>query len=554
MTAFAALAQLGEELSATRSRLQVAGLIAAFLRSLDPPEIAPGARLIIGRVFAESDARVLNLSGSAVSRVVAQLLGERAAAAWQAGDGALDFGEAVQRVLAAAGHTALGEPLGLLDVYHTLEEIASALGPGSREAKEALLLGLLRRASPVEAKYIVKTLVREMRHGASEGMLLEGIARAAGAPAALVRKANQSAGDVGLVAELALAGGSAALAQGLPASIGRPLKPMLAQTAASVGEAFQMLGGALALEYKLDGARVQIHKQGPSVKLFSRHLSDLTPSLPDVAALAARSIRAEQAILEGEVIAVGAGGRPLPFQRLLQRLGRLRDIDAAMAEAPTRLYLFDALQVDGQLLLDAPYEERWAALEQVRGEIESAPRIIPRSVAEGEAFLAAARAAGHEGVMAKSLASAYTPGVRGATWLKIKPALTLDLVVVAADWGYGRRHGWLSNYHLAARDEDSGAFLVVGKTFKGLTDAEFRAITERLLGLEERRTRGTVYVRPAIVAEVAFNNIQKSPQYTSGMALRFARIVRWRDDKSPVEADSVQTMRKLYQTMEGDNP
>jgi DNA ligase 1 len=541
MTSFAAMAALNEELAATRSRIKLAELIAAFLRSLAADEVAPATRLIIGRIFPEGDARTLNLSSNAVVRVLQRIV----PLDWSATSDSVDFGGAAQVLLQRAAHQAAGEALSLLDVYHAFEEIAAASGARSRERKDTLLEALLRRSSAVEAKYIIKAVVGEMRHGVSEGIVLDGIARAAAVPADLVRRANQSAGDLGLVAGLALSKGAPGLDQ-MPLRPGHPLKPMLAQTASDVAEAFATLGGKLGLECKLDGARLQIHKNGDEIHLFSRQLADLTDSLPDVVALLREQITLQSAILEGEVIAIAADGRPLPFQRLMQRLGRVRDIDAVVNDVPTRLYLFDVLYLNGESWLDRPYAARWQALQDVHGDIALAPRITPLDVKEGEAFLKQARADGHEGVMAKALASPYQPGKRGQGWLKIKPVLTLDLVVVAAEWGYGRRHGWLSNYHLAARDAESGELLVVGKTFKGPTDAAFIAMTERLLALKTRETRGTVHVRPEIVAEVAFNNIQTSPQYKSGMALRFARIVRWRDDKPAAEADTIQTLRQLH--------
>ena len=276
----------GREAERTRSRLALSTLIAGFLTALAPEEVAPGARLIIGRVFPEGDARVLNLSGSAVVRVLEQVTG-RTEGLWQAGDNAVDFGQAVQAALTQAGHTPQGEPLGLLEVYHTFEDIAGAAGPGSRERKDNLLAALLRRASPLEAKCLVKTVVGEMRHGASEGMVLDGIARAANLPPALVRRANQSAGDLGLVAALALSAGAEGL-EHLPPRPGQPLKPMLAQPVAGVADAFRILGNGLALEYKLDGARLQIHKDGDVIRLFSRNLADMSDSLPDVVEPGAR--------------------------------------------------------------------------------------------------------------------------------------------------------------------------------------------------------------------------------------------------------------------------
>jgi DNA ligase-1 len=323
---------------------------------------------------------------------------------------------------------------------------------------------------------------------------------------------------------------------------------MLAQTATDVAQAFSILGAGLALEYKLDGARVQIHKDGAEVRLFSRQLSDMSDALPEVVQHVRQNVTAQSAILEGEVIAISPQGRPLPFQRLMQRLGRVRDIEVAMRDVPTKVFLFDALYLDGQSLLDFPNHERWRILTGVCGGISLVSRTLPDSVEAGDVFLAQARADGHEGVMAKALASRYLPGVRGQGWLKIKPVVTLDLAIVAAEWGYGRRHGWLSNYHLAARDEESGEYLVVGKTFKGPTDDEFKAMTERLLALKTGESRGTVNVQPYLVAEVAFNNIQTSPQYKSAMALRFARIIRFRDDKVAAEADTIQTIRRLHES------
>ncbi len=292
-------------------------------------------------------------------------------------------------------------------------------------------------------------------------------------------------------------------------------------------------------------ARVQIHKQGQAVRIFSRSLADLTGSLPEIVDQVRKEIKADTAIVEGEVIALTQGGRPRPFQELMRRVGRERDINTMQREIPVRLYLFDCLYRNGDLLIDVPNAARWRALTEICGDIARVERAIPQTVSEGEAFLQRARDAGHEGVMAKALASPYVPGERGKHWLKIKPVITLDLAIVAADWGYGRRTGWLSNVHLAARDVDSNDLLEVGKTFKGFTDAEFKALTERLLTLKVRETRGTVWVTPQVIAEVAFNTVQSSPQYKSGVALRFARVLRLRDDKTVDEVDTVQTLRGL---------
>jgi DNA ligase-1 len=546
-TLFAELASLGEQLERTTSRLELAGLLAEFLQKLDPTEIPPALRLTIGQVFPEWDGRALNLSWKAAMKVVGGLASPTAADRQAIFADAEDTGEAVRLLLERArSEPPQPPPLTILDVYRAFEEIAAASGRGSRQRKEELLRGLLLRASSVEAKYIVKDVIAEMRHGVGEGIMLEAIAQAAGVPPRLVRRANMLWGDLGEVALVALTEGEAALKQAT-VRLFRPLKPMLAQIAEDLAEAFERYQGRVALEYKLDGARVQIHKRGDEVKIYSRQLSDVTASLPDVVEKIRQGLKAHEAIVEGEAVAVDAQGRPLPFQHLMRRFRRVHDVAAMMREIPLQLHLFDLLYVDGHSLIDAPCEKRWQALEEIVGTLSLVPRLIPRTVEEGQGFAEQAYRAGHEGVMAKDLASRYTPGMRGKAWLKLKHVLTLDLVIVAADWGYGRRHGWLSNYHLAARDEATGEYLEVGKTFKGPTDEEFQEMTQRLLALERSRRGGTVFVELRVVVEVLFNELQESSQYKSGLALRFARIARVREDKSPVEADTIQTLRQLYE-------
>jgi len=584
MSEFSTLAHLGDALAATKKKLEHRALIGAYLKTLPPEEIAIAARLLIGRVFPESDPRTLNLSGSAIDRVLEQLVG--VPLDWDAIGGAVDFGDAVEKWLTLRGHLRpQGDPLQLLEVYHTYEAIAEDTGSGSRERKDERLRELLARATPRQAKYIVKHLVREMRVGVSEGTLLDALADTAGLPSTVIRRANQVSGDVGEVGRVALTEGTRGLAR-LTMHVGMPLKPMLAQSADDVPNAFAKMGveeratsfdsvslrsgwvaPTLALEHKLDGARVQIHKRGDAVQLFSRQLSDITASLPEIADAARREIRASEAILEGEVIALTPEGKPRPFQDVMRRVGRksspiaarqsqmqlaggddLRSehkIEETQRDIPVKLYLFDILLADGETFLDTPNAARWEKLQTVRGNLECVERIVPRDVAEGEHFLRRAREAGHEGLMAKNLASPYVPGERGKHWLKIKPVVTLDLVIVAADWGYGRRTGWLSNVHLAARDAETGKLLEVGKTFKGLTDAEFKSLTGKLLAEKISEKRGTVWVKPSVVVEVAFNNVQRSPRYPGGVALRLARIVNFRPDKSVEEIETVQRLREL---------
>ncbi|HYB91616.1 MAG TPA: ATP-dependent DNA ligase [Candidatus Binataceae bacterium] len=544
MASFLDFAALCEQLGQTQSRTQLAALVGEFLAALDVDEAEVAARFIAGRAVEQGDEKRLQVSGRAIWKIAVEMTG----AADQSEEiftAAEDFGEAVEMMLRLRP----SEPpptLTIADVNRAFAEIAAIEGRHARARKLDALRALLERASALEAKYIAKILIREMRHGVSEGMMLEAIARMANRPAAEVRRIHMLEPDLGRVVRALRAGAEAAPGPGGEARLSgaraaRPLKPMLAQPAADVADAFAILGPHLALEHKLDGARVQIHHLGGGeVKIFSRRMNEITASLPEVVEQMQR-LGERRAIFDGEVIAVDSAHRPLAFQELMRRFRRVREIDRLRREQPIRLFVFDLLALDGALMIDRPYIERTRALGEVAAGagIELVGRIVEPGLAEAERFYRDAVAAGYEGVVAKSLTSAYTPGVRGRGWLKIKHAHTLDLVIVAADWGYGRRHGWLSNYHLAARDERTGGFAEIGKTFKGLTDEGFREMTERLLALKTREAHGTVTVRPEVVVEVAYNDIQRSPQYESGMALRFARIVRVRDDKAADEADTL---------------
>jgi DNA ligase-1 len=538
---------LGEKFERTKKRNELSSLLSGFLTELQPAELAPASRIIIGRVFPEWDGRALNVSWKALMAIVDDMVDLPPATRGEASAGAVDGGEFVQHLLDQGRRTPTQPPpLTILGVYASFEEIAATAGRGSRAKKNALLQDLLERATAAEAKFLAKVVFQEMRHGVSEGILLDGIAKAAGLKTSIVRRANQMWGDVGQVALVAMTAGEEGLKNAAPVLF-RPIKPMLAQTAEEVEEAFVRYGDRFALEYKLDGARVQIHAKGEEVRIYSRRLSDVTNSLPDVVAQVRQGLAAEEAILDGEAIAVDAGGRPLPFQHLMRRFRRRRDVVATVEEIPVQLHLFDAIYLDGNSLVDLPYADRWQALHGAAGSLKLMPRLLSPTPDKAQAFSDVAYQAGHEGVMAKDLSSPYAPGSRGKAWLKFKHVMSLDLVIVAADWGYGRRHGWLSNYHLAALDKATGEFKVVGKTFKGLTDVEFQAMTERLLALERSRQRGTVTIEPRLVVEVLFNEVQESRQYESGLALRFARIARLREDKGAQEADTLQTMRQLYE-------
>jgi DNA ligase-1 len=544
VASFYEFAEVCQALSQTQSRLQMAELAGELLARLDSAEAAAAVRFLIGRALPVGEESRLNLSGRAVWRVAAELAdaldqGEEVFAA------AVDFGEAVEIVMRSRREQP-APTLTIAEVAQCLATIAEIEGRQSRQRRLAMLRELFARATPLEAKYLAKILIREMRHGMSEGVLMEAIAHATGVPIAEVRRAGMLEGDPGRLLTALREGAPAAP----PADAHRlkPLKPMLAQSAPSVADAFAILGPDLALEHKLDGARVQIHRAGGETRIFSRRLNNITPSLPEIVELCDRQFSARNLILDGEVLAVDAEGEPLAFQELMRRFRRIHEIERLRTEQPIRLFVFDLLALDDRFLIDRPYRERVAALLELAhpGGLELVGRIVPGSVAEGERFYSAALAAGFEGVMAKAMDSRYTPGIRGRRWLKIKGVRTLDLVIVAADWGYGRRHGWLSNYHLAARGTHPGEFIEIGKTFKGPTDAEFRALTQRLLELKTGEHGGTVTVRPELVVEVGYGDIQRSPQYEAGMALRFARILRLRDDKTPSEADHIETVANEF--------
>jgi len=534
---FGRLAELAEQLGQTSGRLERARLIADYLKDLDADDAEIATRLLLGRAFAEAQGRRLSLGGAAVWQALRTAGANPRDLQWA---GAADFGALVAQAMADAPKS--GPPLTLRGVRDAFVELAAISGGGSRSARVAGLAALLRRASPIEAKYLAKIVVGEMRHGVQEGIVVDALARLAGTSSHTVRRAQQALSDIGQLT--AMIKRDPAQLAGVQAQLFRPIKPMLAQSARAVATAWQAFDGQLALEWKLDGARVQIHRRGNEIRIFSRRLQDLTASLPDVVEAVRGADAADVAIFEGEVLAE-RDGRPLPFQELMRRFRRVRDVETAARAIPVRLYVFDLLQLGDHVLLDSPYTDRWMALESARGGLAAVQHLVPDDLAAGEAFYAAALAAGHEGVMAKALDAGYLPGVRGAGWLKIKRSVTFDLVIVAADWGYGRRHGWLSNYHLAARDPATGALEPVGKTFKGPTDAEFAAMTARLLALKTGEARGTVFVRPQVVVEVKFDGVQASPQYPGGVALRFARIVRQRDDKSAAEADTIGQLRAL---------
>ena len=437
---------------------------------------------------------------------------------------------------------AASSSLALIEVDAALEAIGQTVGRDSQAERRRRLTELLIRATPAEQNFLVRLMIGELRQGALEGVMLDALARALGASLADVRRAVMLRGDVGAVAEAGLRGGPAGLSA-FQLQVGQPLQPMLAQSAGSVAEALARTSPA-AIEWKLDGARVQVHVLGEDVRVFTRSLDDITSRVPELVEMA-RSLGVSSVVLDGEAIALRSDGRPHPFQVSASRFGTRLDVERLRAMLPLSPFLFDVLHVNGQDLVDTPAAERYAVLAATVPEGWRVPRIVTADVAEGEEFLRQTLSHGHEGVLVKALDSLYEAGRRGAGWIKVKPVHTLDLVILAAEWGHGRRQGWLSNLHLGARDPSSGQFVMLGKTFKGLTDEMLAWQTKALLELESHRDRWTVYVRPKLVVEIAFDTVQRSPRYPGGVTLRFARVVRYRPDKRPEEADTIETVRAL---------
>ncbi len=442
----------------------------------------------------------------------------------------------------ADGPAAETASLGIRDVDHALNALAGAKGPGSERTRREMLHALLARATAPEQRFLTRLLHGELRQGALEGVMVEALAKASGVAAGRIRRAVMLAGEMAGVARAALASGEAGLAQ-YDVQLFRPVQPMLAQPADDVAAALGEVGEA-ALEFKFDGARVQVHRLGDQVAVYSRALHDVTAAVPEIVE-AVRALPGESLILDGEVLSLTTTGRPQPFQVTMRRFGRRLDVDRMRGQLPLTPFWFDLLYWNGQSLLDEPQARRFGELEALSPEGSVVPHTVTADPARAGEFLREALERGHEGIMAKALQSSYAAGSRGQSWLKIKQARTLDLVVLAAEWGNGRRQGWLSNLHLGARDTTKGGFAMLGKTFKGMTDQMLAWQTEQFLKLEIGRDGHTVFVEPKLVVEVAFNEIQISPRYPSGLALRFARVKRYRPDKSADNADTFQTVQQM---------
>jgi len=438
--------------------------------------------------------------------------------------------------------------LTVIGVDATFSKIGAVSGKGAQATRAELVAGLFAAATETEQAFLLRLLGGELRQGALAGIMADAVAKAAGIPAPAVQRAAMLGGDLPAVAAAGLSGGAVAL-DAFTLRVGRPVGPMLAQTATGVADALERHGGTTIFEAKLDGARVQIHRAGDEVTVYTRSLDDVTARLPEVVE-ATLALPVTDLIADGEAIALRPDNRPHRFQVTASRFGRSVDVAWALAAQkaePLSVFFFDILHRDGLDLIDAPTTERLAALDAVVPPVHRVDRLMTADPSEAADFLDATLAAGHEGVMAKAPDAPYQAGRRGAGWLKVKPVHTLDLVVLAVEWGSGRRRGKLSNIHLGARDPVSGEFVMVGKTFKGMTDSMLDWQTARFTELAVGGTEGyVVQLRPEQVVEVALDGVQKSSRYPGGLALRFARVVRYRDDKSPAEADTIDAVRALY--------
>jgi DNA ligase-1 len=486
VTRLAELVEASERVSATPRRLIKVAELATLLRALTPDEIEIATHYLSGEIP----------------------------------QGRIGIGYASLQAAAAAPAAQLPQ-LSLRELDDRLAAIAAIRGSGSAAQRAQALRELFSRATRAEQQFLLRLLPGELRQGALGAVMVEAIAAAAEVPLGQMRRAVMYSKNLGEVARVALLEGAAALGR-FQLELFAPVSPMLAQTAADVEEALRAMPGEVAFEWKMDGARIQVHKQAAEVRIYTRALNDVTAAVPEIAEVV-RGLSASALILDGEAITVDAAGRPHPFQITMRRFGRRLNVEAARAGLPIRAFFFDCLRLEEQSIADRPARERFAALATSLPSPLRVPRLITASPA----------------------------GNRGASWLKIKRAHTLDLVVLAAEWGHGRRSGKLSNLHLGARDPDSGEYVMLGKTFKGLTDAMLEWQTRRFLELEIRRDAWTVYVRPEIVVEVAFSDLQVSTRYPGGLALRLARVKRYREDKRPEDADTLESVRRIHAAQSG---
>jgi DNA ligase-1 len=551
---FAVLASLFDELSAHSSRLKKIDIIAGFLRQASENDIEIVCTFLTGRIFPAWDTRDIGIAGKTVVKVLTNISGKSDEEIVESYRDTGHLGLTAEQILkkkVAVSLAAFEEALTVTELYHQFEEMAATMGKGSAQKKQRMLARLLSRATPREAYYIVSLAMRNLLIGSKEGVTEDAIARSFDVAPDAVRRAWMLTNDIGLVARIAKADGLRGL-QALNIEPMRPVRPMLAQNVAGASEALGVMGGKAAFETKYDGARIQVHKAGPNIKLFSRKMEDLTDALPDICAAVKQSVQADSVILDCEAIAVDkVAGTVIPFQNVLNRLRRKYKVKELSDQIPMQLRPFDILYLNGSSLVDDAFVERRAILEKVVLPLDaqckpSELKVLDNPDAVG-AFFTQSIEAGHEGLMAKDLNADYSPGIRGRKMVKLKETLeSLDLVVIAAEYGHGRKAGWITSYELAARDEQNERWAAIGRVASGASDEQLRELTEEIKPLVVSEHGRVVDLEPQIVLEVKFNEIQKSPNYASGYALRFPRIVRIRDDKGPDDVETLERIESLY--------
>ncbi|MGZ4914192.1 MAG: ATP-dependent DNA ligase [Halobacteriota archaeon] len=551
---FKELVSLFDDLSAHSSRLKKTDLIATFLTQVSVDDIAIACTFLTGRVFPAWDTRDIGMAGQTLIKVIASISGKSSSEVIESYRDTGHLGITAEQLLERKVTTRLAifdEDITLIELYHRFEEMAATAGKGSAQKKQRMLSNLLGRATPREAYYIVSLVIRNLLIGSKEGVTEEAIARAFVMPPDLVRRAWMLTNDIGLVARIAKAEGEGGL-QALNIEPMRPVRPMLAQSVTGIDEALEVMGGRAAFETKYDGARIQVHKAGREIKLFSRKMENLTDALPDILREVQQSVKADSVILDCEAIAVDRRTqRVIPFQNILNRLRRKYKIKELSDRIPMQLRPFDILYLNGKSLVDYPFIERRELLEKTVISLDE--QCKPSTYKElGDydvvaQFFTASINAGHEGLMAKDLHASYSPGIRGRKMVKLKEALdTLDLVVIAAEYGHGRKAGWITSYELAARDEENDMWVPVGRVSSGASDEQLKELTEEIKSLVIGERGRMVDVEPRIVLEVKFNEVQKSPNYASGYALRFPRIVRIRSDKGPDDVETLDRIKSVY--------
>ncbi|WP_048152585.1 ATP-dependent DNA ligase [Palaeococcus ferrophilus] len=551
---YSELADLYERLEKTTLKTVKTRLVAEFLRKVPDELIEIVPYLILGKVFPDWDERELGVGEKLLIKAVAMATGVSESEILNSVRDTGDLGRSIEEALKKKRQKSFfSQPLTIKRVYENFVKVSEASGERSQDRKLKLLANVFMDAGPKEGRYLARTVLGTMRTGVAEGLLRDAIAEAFKVKAELVERAYMLTSDFGYVARIAKLEGDEGLSS-VRMQIGKPIRPMLAQQASGVEEALREMGGTAEFEIKYDGARVQVHRDGDTVIVYSRRLENVTRSIPEVVERIKAHVRAERAIVEGELVAVGEDGRPRPFQFVLRRFRRKYDIKEMIKKIPLELNLFDALYVDGGELIEVPLEERRKRLEEIveEGEgIRLAVKLVTDSAEEAERFYREALKLGHEGLMAKRLDSIYEPGNRGKKWLKIKPTMeNLDLVIIGAEWGEGRRAHFLGSYLVAAYDPERGDFVPVGKVGSGFTDEDLAKFTEMLKPLIVEEHGKEVVIEPKIVIEVTYQEIQKSPKYESGFALRFPRYVSLREDKGPEDADTIDKVARLYELQE----